>query len=144
MKTILRYQANDGAIFDSAEACTRYEDLCAEVTAIMAQLISLPLSERCHFGNGGGYIQQDPETFKKVRRSLLKLAQRECPHKWIDQSIADDSIDPSWAGRIISDCSAPISRGWYRISCTDKRFREWGQPYFALNPSKGKQEEYRG
>ena len=143
MKAVTRYQANDGAVFVEKADCKAHESLTEDVAKIMSRLFPLPDDKGCKFANGGGYIQHDAETFKSVREGLLRLAQRECPHKWIDQSLADDTIDPSWAGRIIGDSSVPLDRAWRRIVCTDKQFREWGQPFFALNPDKGAQEEFK-
>ncbi len=34
-----------------------------------------------------------------------------------------------------------LHRAWYRVYCIDASGREWGQPYFALHPTEGKQRE---
>ena len=67
----------------------------------------------------------------------------------------DTTLDPEYpvltrgnAGEIMPDIVSPLSatvffppleRAWGRIACIDKQFREWGQQYFANNPSEGKQ-----
>ena len=135
MKAITKYQAADGAEFATESKCAAYEALCSEVAQVVAALPTLPEDDGCDFVNGHGYIQHDADTFRRAREALLKIAQRECPHHWIDDSLAKgDEVHASWAGRIIGDSSRPLYSAWNRIACTDKQFREWGQPYYAEHP----------
>lgn len=139
MKTLTKYQADDGTEFANEADCITHESLCAEVDALMNLLPQKPDLPGCAFENGGGYIQHDEATFLAVRKGLLEIANRISPHKWFDQSIADPDIDPSWAGRIIGECCPPVERAWRRIGCIDTRFREWGQPYYRTHPHKAEQ-----
>lgn len=136
MKMVTKYKANDGAEFDNANACKKYEQLCAEIDAVMATLPRRPADKDCKFANGHGYLQHNQETFLAARAALLTIGNRLIPHKWFQQSLSNTDIHPSWCGRLIDEVSAPLSRAWLRISCVDKEFREWGQPYFANNPDK--------
>lgn len=45
------------------------------------------------------------------------------------------------AGRYFNDGNDHLYRLWNRVMATDDAFREWGQPYFALNPGKGKNKQ---
>jgi hypothetical protein len=138
MRQITKYAAADGAEFTSADACIAYEALAAEVAEIMATLRARPDDDAdCNFSNGHGYLQHDPEMFYRARLSLLKLAQRYTTFRWIQESIDDPTVHPSWAGRIISEaCPRPLYAAWARLSCVDDQFREWGQPFYANNPDK--------
>lgn len=137
MQIITKYKAYNGNEFTTEEACLAYEKRCKAADAIIARLPERP--DSCDFSNGDGYIQHCPETFRSVRRDLLTLANEECPHQWFTQSLEDENVDPSWAGRMISECcTRQLDRAWGRISCTDGQFREWGQPYFRSHPEEAK------
>lgn len=139
-ETITRYISDDGNTFYDEVSCRKHELLLAEVGAIMARLPSLPDNEDYKFGNGGGYIQHDVETFMSVRRQLLELANTIEPHKWFTDAIEKGlDVHASWPGRLISDMGGPLNKAWYRIMCVDKLFREWGQPYYAEHPNEGEQ-----
>lgn len=134
METITKFRAYNGAEFNAEEKCRIYESNCRKADAIVSKLPERP--DDLDFSNGHGFIQHDPEIFKKVRRKLLEQANDECEHKWFTQSIEDESCHPSWAHRIISEaCTKNLNDAWYRILCTDFEFREWGQPYYAANPN---------
>ncbi len=136
MKAITKYQAKDGAVFDTESDAIDHEKICDEIDAIMLALPPRPDNDECRFVNGQGYIQHKPEVFWVVRANLLKVASRFTDHEWIKKSIADSSVHPSFAHRIIGEFSSPLSTAWYRIMCVDKNLREWGQPYFADNNDK--------
>lgn len=136
MKAVTKYRADDGAEFADAAACATYESLVAEIAEVMRALPPPPKDDGCRFSNGYGYIQHDRATFLAARLALLRIAQRVCPFRWIDESIADSTVHPSWAARIIGESSRPLARAWRRIECTDSQMREWGQPYYATHPDK--------
>ena len=138
MKTITKFKAYDGSEFDDEQKCSEYETNCRHADDIISQLYPRP--DDSDFSNGNlGYIQHDPVMFLKVRQELLEQANIESPHKWIDQSIEDTTVHPSWAFRWISECcTGRLNRAWNRIYCTDDKFREWGQPYFRDNHDKAR------
>lgn len=142
MKQITKFKAYNGREFTSADECLDYEARCKKADAVIARLATASELPGCGFANGEGFLQHDPKTFLKVRSDLLKLAMAESDHKWIGQSLADPTVDPSWAGRIIGEgCNEQLDAAWRRVSCTDKSFREWGQPYYASHPEQGKQKQ---
>jgi hypothetical protein len=141
VKTISKYKADDGSEFNTETECLKHEALCTEISAAVAALPKSPTDSKCQFANGGGYIQHTAGTFYHVREQLLRIANRLMPHKWFDESIAHQTVDASWAGRLIDEISDPLRRAWFRIMCTDKTLREWGQPYYAMHPDKGEQIE---
>lgn len=134
MHTITKYVSNDGYEFSTQEKAEKHELLNRIVDDLLSNFPKLP--ENSNFSNGIGYIQHYKETFLSIRHMILVLAKSNgADHKWIDQSIDDSTVDASWAGRIIDEsCPRPINRAWYRISCVDNQFREWGQIYYKNNP----------
>lgn len=136
MKTIKKYEANDGTEFNSEAACMRHEALCTEIDEVMSSLPRRPKDNDCSFANGHGYIQHDAETFWAVRDALLRIGRRLSKHNWIDTALADRTVHPSWCARLFDDISSPLANAWSRILCTDNDLREWGQPFFAYNPDK--------
>lgn len=110
----------------------------AECAAAIRPLGSRP--DSINFANGGGYRQHTPAAVVSAKSALLMILRREA--KYI--TLPDDGRDISalgFASRIASECAAPLSRAWYRLDCIDHRGREWGQPYFAINPDNGEQRE---
>jgi len=140
MKKITKYVANDSTEFNTIEDCTAYESECLAIESVIMRLPEIPDIPGCGFANGAGYIQHNEALFTSVRKQLLELAKHHTSHKWIQESIDDPKIHPSYAGRIIDDFSfRPLVKAWHRIMCTDKHYREWGQPYYAANPEKAEQ-----
>lgn len=145
MKTINVFVADDGSRFGDEARCVAYESQCAECAAIMARLKPLPKDDGCRFANGGGYIQHDAATLKSVRDYLSLLFERTYgpmptpENNWYAQTREKDA-DSSWVGRLIGDSGhRAFHDAWYRIQCCDGQAREWGQPYYASHPDKGKQ-----
>ena len=139
MTTITKFKAIDGKEFDTEKECVEYENLIETVKTIMSKLKEKPNS--CDFSNGSGYIQQNQSDLKIVKIQLLELCKKYIDHKWIQQTIDDDTVHLSYAGRLISEYSnlRPIDFAWSRLMCVDSQFREWGQPYFATHPEEAKQ-----
>ena len=136
MRKIQRFQAKDGSEFKTEAECIAYEELCDEVSKVMKTLPPLPKDTGCNFANGNGYIQHDAGKLEIARVAILKIGQRSAKDPpWLQQTIDDPTIHPSWASRLISEaCPSPVRDAWYRFQCIDKKNREWGQPYYANNP----------
>ena len=139
MKEITQYKAFDGTVFGTAVQCVKYEGLCNDIKAIMDTLPSKP--EGTDFANGSGFIQHDGPTLLYARKHLLKLAMQYSSNPSLQQAIDEGiRVGPSVAGRIIDDCCPrPLKRAWYRIMNTAADFREFGQCYFRLHPTKAAQ-----
>jgi len=140
MKPIIRFKANDGAIFGSISECRRRDELIEEVDKIMSMLPPRPDDDGCKFSNGRGYIQHDKSAFMAARHALLELANKHRPHNIFRQAMKDMAVHSSWPSRIICDDDflTPLCHAWTRFACTDSKFREWGQPYFADHPDEAK------
>jgi len=140
METITKFKAIDGTEFTSETECLKYELLIKRVGEIMALLPPTPKDDGCSFANGDGYIKHDKAKLRNAQVQILGLCKDYIDHKWIQQTIDDESVHPSYVGRLIDDYNIrPINKAWFRFMCVDKQNREWGQPYYANNPEKGKQ-----
>ena len=140
MKTITKYEAIDGTEFDHENECLKYEKLIERIDLIMHELPKRPEDDGCRFSNGGGFIQHDKATLCKARIKILKEVKKHIKHPWVQQTIDDENVHPSYVSRLIDDYRIkPLNSAWYRFMCIDKSGREWGQPYFANNPEKGQQ-----
>ena len=140
MQSITKFKAIDGKEFDSENECLDYENLINNVSSIMNELFPLPNNDNCSFLNGNGFIQHDKQILRKVKINLLEEITKHIKHEWIQQTIDDENVHPSFVGRLIGDVGiTPLIKAWDRFMCIDKVGREWGQPYFASNPDKGKQ-----
>lgn len=123
METITKFKAIDGVEFNDKQECIKYELLIDRVNSIMNTLSKH--TDSCDFSNGSGYLQHDKTTLKNAKISLLTIMKEYIDHKWIQQTIDDDSIHPSHVGRLISDYGIrPLERAWNRIQCIDSKYRE--------------------
>ncbi len=140
MKTITKFQAVDGKEFTDKQECLKYEELIIEVDIIMSVLPETPKNDACNFSNGGGFLQHKKRVLRTSKIEILELCKKYIDHHWIQQTIDDCTVDPSWVARLLSDYNIqPLNNAWYRFSCIDKQSREWGQPYYANNPNEGEQ-----
>jgi hypothetical protein len=135
MKQIAKYRSVDGREFSTEKECLDYETLIDTVNTIMARLKPLPREDGCDFRNGHSFVQQSKAAFKLVKLNLLNEVKKHINHKWIRQTMEDETVHLSYVGRLIDDCNIPpLNNAWSRLMCIDKEYREWGQPYFANNP----------
>lgn len=142
MKAITQFQSDDGTIFNTAEQAVERDVLVQKLAVIMSQLNPRPKGDM-DFANGGGYIQQTAEALEKVKGQLLDLM---AGH--VDQDLIDETRDgkrhQSHIARYLDDGGqSPLLDAWYRLLFTDAKNREWGQMFYALNPTTGKQQEFK-
>ncbi len=132
MKTIIRYEAEDGAVFKTSEACLKHEQLLLSASQILSALPARP--EDTEFTNGRGWIQHDPEVLLAVYTRYLRLIlDTTGPFKWLTETMAKPKkIHPSWVARYIGECDSALYRGFHRFLCINfKKAREYGQPYYV-------------
>lgn len=142
MEVITKFKAIDGTEFKKESDCLKYELLIKRVDDIMALLPPKPNDDGCKFSNGSGYLQHEKTVLRNAQLQLLEICKEYIDHKWIQQTIDDENVHCSYVGRLLSDYNIkPLNNAWHRFSCIDKQQREWGQPYFALNPNEGEQVE---
>ena len=126
-----KYVADDGTEFYERADCLAYEDTCREIAKIMSRL------KPCDI-RGTGFVQQEGPTFLSVQHDLVVIFERK--HKdhhteWARNATRNAGM--SLIGRYIDDSgSKPMRHAWHRIMCTDHQFREYEQPYYAIQADK--------
>ncbi len=136
MKKITMFEAEDGKLFRNELDCINYENLIRNIKEISDRLPQLPKDANCNFSNGEGYLQHDADIVNKAIIDLVKL--EECLEKYLDDHNFLEhpfTYRNSIIGRIIDDSDSPIKSLWYRFMCMDETYKEYGQGYYAANPS---------
>jgi hypothetical protein len=128
MKKIIRYQAEDGKIFETEIACLEYEKILEKIKTIMEPLGDYDVFPSA-FGNGDIFLQHDINVVKRIN-SLLLQAVKDF-HKWTDVEYRIGSF----IGRYIDDSNSPFKTAYFRLNNIDEKGREWGQLYFKINPN---------
>lgn len=134
MIKIEKYRADDGTEFEDQHACVNYEDLCHEIGALMSLLAPNTI-------RGEDFVQQSGPTFLYVQQRLVLIYERLNPGL-LDQHTewarnATRNAGMTLIGRYIDEGHCrPLQRAWYRIMCTDHKFREYEQLYFAIQADK--------
>lgn len=148
MKTITKFVANDGTEFTDPKDCAAYDELIRDVAALAGPLGPDPHDRRgCAFSNGDGYVWHNPQVVRRVGIALLRKASETCGATWKARfnELADkyDEAHPSHAARWMDEVAPkPLAKAWARIYCIDKQGREWGQPYYCMNPGQATQHCY--
>ena len=132
MKAIVKYQALDGVEFDDKDKCCDYENLCQEISDLTASWPETKIT-------GDGFIQQDMGTVLTVQRAMVAIFER---IHWKDHHTewarnAEVPAGMTLIGRYVDDAGLnPERRVWGRIARLDKKFREYEQPYYAIQADK--------
>lgn len=122
------YAADDGTVFSTVQEATEYDWICTEVKALTDTMPETP--------HGEEFIQLDKSKFLAYQRGLVELWEKIHP-RMVDQHtewarLADEPAGRSLIGRYIDDGGPkPINSAWYRVMCTDHKFRMWEQPFYA-------------
>lgn len=141
MKEITKYEAPDGSQWATVEDCSAREKMVAEVDAAMANLKPKPKDP-----NWDGYVQQSRQAVGDCLKALYRIANKKGVLKWwIDSQKKDhgktdfDFLDchPSWFERMLDGDHEPLSRAYGRMSAINEEYKEWNQPYFAMNAGTG-------
>jgi hypothetical protein len=138
MKTIIKYVSLDGLEFNTESECVAHDLLCENVARAESHLVPRPAGTA--FDNGEGFVQQSGPVVLAFQRYLIHLLQKRAEwglENWEQYLTADYPIGGSYMGRIMSESApAPVNAAWWRIDCMDLKFREYGQPYYAIQADK--------
>lgn len=88
-------------------------------------------SEHYTFSSGDYYIQHIPHIVDKVQKEFLEFCYKRTGNKiYLSETVHRQGI----IGRYLDDSGdSTLYKNWYRFMCIDDHYREWGQPYFAIN-----------
>jgi len=147
MKKITKFKSDDGEEFDSKKECEAHEALISEADHIFRDW-PVPVDKGCGFSNGDGYISLDKNMYERTRNEFLDLVLKAFP-KWGDMKKVVEitrKMDSNWGiiGRYLGDSDTPLYHYWCQFMDVDtKALRLWGQGYYAHNPDKGEQVEWK-
>lgn len=143
MKTVTRYEADDGSLWNTIEEAERRDRLIFDVRVTMCHLIpNEPYKDQ--LDEGRCYIQQSLPLLVLVRRTLYDICNQPGILKYLfdDQKKRFNKTDdilvqthPSWIHRFLDGGHPPLSKAYYRLCCIDNQGREWQQPYYAEHPN---------
>jgi hypothetical protein len=132
MKAITKFVALDGTEFNDKDKCCDYEKLCDEIHQLTLQWPEVDV-------RGAQFVQQDKNTVLRVQRHMTEIFER---LHWRDHHTewARNATVPagmSLIGRYVDDSGVlPERRVWGRIARLDMKFREYEQPYYAIQADK--------
>lgn len=139
MKEITKWKADDGCEFSDETSCAAYDQLCETVVKVMAAFPPLPKNDGCDFAYGGGFMQLSEAVVTTVRGKLFDIIATRINRRSIE-GFRDIKVSPAFVAKFIDGKNnRPLYAAWQRLSCIDSRWREWGQPYYAIHPDQGKQ-----
>jgi len=130
MKPVTVYQAVDGSQHSDEVAALARDRICKRVDVAMSPLGPRYDDQTCSYANGEGYVQHSNDVVDSVRESLCEMAE--------DVTGSKHAGHWSWWMRFLDGQCPPLERAMSRLYCIDQFGREWGQPYYALNPYNGK------
>lgn len=132
MKEVIRYQSNDGAIFETRDRAVLRDMIIARVESIMR-----PLGNKLEFKDSQrGWIQHSQASVMAVKCALLDLVRETTKTDGFAVfNHPNSEIQPlSIACRFIDErADEPIAIGWRRLCCIDNLGREHNQPFYAIN-----------
>lgn len=118
------------------------------IPSIMSRLISIEEIEKgdYDFSNGHGYVQHNKDVVNSVTYDLIEFAYDEgyCGDEKflsrVKEFVEQDKFrQNSIIGRYLD--GTPFYKHWYRLMCIDSLGREYGQPFFAINPDEIEKDE---
>lgn len=82
------------------------------------------------------YIQHIPEMIEEAQSVFIELCVQEgvLDKKFLSGKVHRQGI----IGRYLDDSGSGIYKYWNRFMCIDEKYREWEQPYYAINSEKEK------
>jgi hypothetical protein len=80
------------------------------------------------------YIQHIPEVIEEAQQVFIDLCVQE---KILDDSFLKGKVHRQGIiGRYLDDSGSGAYKYWNRFMCIDEKYREWEQPYYAINAEK--------
>ena len=132
VEQVTKFIAKDGSQWSTLKEALEREiliDKCTVALLTLGKKVDLKAQQ---------YIQHSVEDMNIARRRLYKLVQEHCLGSFPNLCNLDpDTVHPhSIIGRIVDDYGGPLSDAWSRLCrCNFDLYREYQQPYFALNPN---------
>ena len=140
MKTAIRYVDEvSGKEFKSLQEAQKSESRHSAIKNIFSFWKFVPKDKDCSFGNGNWCHQRTETEYFRLIDGIIEAVNKH--EKWIAKDYAKHGglkreyvMGGTFLGRYLNDSHSPIDR-WFAIQMCicPKCYREWGQPYFAIN-----------
>jgi hypothetical protein len=80
------------------------------------------------------YLQHIPEAVDLAQSQFIQYCVDNgyLPKEFLEKKVHRQGI----VGRYLDDSKSELSKIWYRFYCIDEKYREWEQPYYAINYAK--------
>jgi hypothetical protein len=132
IETVTKFETSNGTRFSNEKDADHYEHYL-EFKRGFEAILGKPITN-LDFLNGDGFIQHSPVAVREMKKLLHAAASN-----WLNRnSKSKETYSEGWIGRYLNDSDSPYYTLWSRLQCIDDQNREWGQPYYALNPGSGK------
>lgn len=94
----------------------------------------------CNFVNGDGYYQLSAEQVRQFDFAFVEAVKEFVPDLF-NYFVVDNkpfNIKSYYVGRYLDDNGSILYKSLMLRYTIDDKFRRWGQPYYAINPGTGK------
>jgi len=124
--------------YDSAEKASKAEERSREIMEAFS-FYDEPADPLCKFGNGEWSIQRTKDFYGWIQDGIIRLVNKQEP-RIAEQfekhgGLSRENVKGGYIiGRYLDDWKSPLYKWWgilYNIC--PKCFREYGQPYYAIN-----------
>jgi hypothetical protein len=140
MKAVTKFKSDNGRLFDTEEEARKSDALFAAQNEV-SKLLLQAVDRSCDFSNGGGFIQHSKQDIDAFTAGIRNLIVMEFGDK--GETLRAFDVQPNgFVGRYLDDSGSNTYRLWCRLRNIDSELREWGQGYYALNPTQGTQKPW--
>ena len=137
MTTKTKFVSASGREFDDPKRAM-FDDLLFGEQNRVSKILPQAIDDHGEFSNGGGYVQHTQDEIGAFIIGLRQIIEMEFgPNSETLKHF--DAAPTGFVGRYLDDSGSNTYRLWSRLANIDSELREWGQGYYALHPSKGKQ-----
>jgi hypothetical protein len=132
----IKYVAEDGTEFDTEFMALEHEALLSKIKSIECLLGG---KQNQKVVDNEGYYQHTKSNVERAWEMVIELSR---PYfegfDNVFNAKAKDIHPMGIGGRIIDDRgNRALNKLWWRFGCIDSEFKEWNQPYYALNKGTG-------
>jgi len=133
VKTVTRFQSDDGILFDDEHKCRKHQNLIGKINVIMMQLPDGKPGD-------GKFAQHDKAVLRAVKEAIWELILSEYGNSfpaW--KGYTSDGIGMfSIVGRVLGESNCPLNKAlnkaWGTLLCYDfDNGKQYSQPYFVLH-----------
>lgn len=133
-KKVELWKTSDGKLWENEGDADTHEELLGFAARCRHKFIPKHIDDT-NFSNGGGYIKLTAAAVAAYEAEVLAEVARRYP------DLANKPLRSYGVGRTLCDSDSPLYSAVSLLSQIDNQNRLWGQPYFALNPTKGEQSQ---